>query len=285
MLCWTLCCFGSACCSCCCRGLAACSVPAKNYPKAAYVAFDFILMLIATFVMYALRPIAEDNDWIYCNEGSGGGDECFGTSAVLRASFILFCYHLLILLFLIPRGNCSSVVHDGFFLFKFLVVFGAYIASFWMSNDFFDGWGNFCRVGSILYLIVQSYFLMNFAYMWNDKLMSVVEASNYAKFLLIGSSILMAILIILWLVLQFIYYASCGLGVTVLSITVVFILFFYVIAFLPFCCDVNIFRPNASIFVVGFSMLYVVFLSWSALASQPDLECNQMLDSGANTTF
>ncbi len=42
---------------------------------------------------------------------------------------------------------------------------------------------------------------MNFAYLWNDKLMSVADASNYAKFLLLGSSVLMAILIVIWLVL------------------------------------------------------------------------------------
>ena len=93
----------------------------------------------------------------------------------------------------------------------------------------------------------------------------------------------MAVLIVVWLALSFVWFSSCGLGLTVLSITCLFVLFFYVVAFLPFCCDVNVFRPNASIFVVGFSMLYAVFLTWSALASQDDLECNELLDSGTNT--
>jgi hypothetical protein len=65
------------------------------------------------------------------------------------------------------------VVHDGFFTAKFLLIFVGYIASFWMSNDFFSVWADFCRVGSILYLIIQSYFLLNFAYLWNDQLVSV----------------------------------------------------------------------------------------------------------------
>lgn len=93
----------------------------------------------------------------------------------------------------------------------------------------------------------------------------------------------MAVLVVIWQVLQFIWFGGCGLGLTVLSISIIFILFFYVVAFLPLCCDVNVFRPNASIFVVGFSMLYVSYLSWAALASQSDLECNEMADSGANT--
>lgn len=163
------------CCNCCCKGLEACGVPAKNYPKAAYVVTDFVMMLVAMFIMYAFRPLAEDHDWIYCNESSGGGDKCFGTSSILRASFVLFCYHILILLLLIPRGNCASMVHDGFFTVKLTLIFIFYIASFWISNDFFSGWANFCRVGSILYLLVQSYFLLNFAYIWNDNLSSVME--------------------------------------------------------------------------------------------------------------
>ena len=45
------------------------------------------------------------------------------------------------------------------------------------------------------------------------------------------------------------------------------------------------FRPNATVFVVGFTTLYVVYLSWTALASHPDKECNKMIDSSVNTFF
>jgi len=61
-------------------------------------------MIIAVILMYTLRPLFEDYDWLECNDSSGGDDECFGTSAVLRASFVLFCFHMMMLLFMIPRG-------------------------------------------------------------------------------------------------------------------------------------------------------------------------------------
>lgn len=32
-------------------------------------------------------------------------------------------------------------------------------------------------------------------------------------------------------------------------------------------------------------MLYISYLSWTALASQSDLECNEMADSSTNTFF
>lgn len=81
---------------------------------------------------------------------------------------------------------------------------------------------------------------------------------------------------------QFLWFTSCGIGIATLSLTVAFFIFFYVVAFLPLC-NVNVFRPNATIFVVGISSIYVVYLSWTALASHPDKECNDMIDSGANT--
>ena len=77
-----------------------------------------------------------------------------GTPAVLRASLILFIYHIVILLSLIPRGRCSSIVHDGWFSLKFLLLLGSFIASFWIPKSFFIGWGEFCRAGSILYLMI-----------------------------------------------------------------------------------------------------------------------------------
>jgi hypothetical protein len=48
---------------------------------------------------------------------------------------------------------------------------------------------------------------------------------------------------------------------------------------------VKVFRPNATVFVVGFATTYVVYLSWTALASHPDKECNDMIDSGTNTAM
>ena len=286
-ICYGFCCMGKALCSCCCKGLSACGVPAKNFPKAAYVVTDILFMILAVVLMYTMKPLFEDYDWLECNDNAGGGDGCFGTSAVLRASFILFLYHIFILLVICPRGHCSSVAHDGWFTLKFLFIFAAYIASFWIPYEFFQGWAEFCRVGSVLYLAVQSYFLLNFAYIYNDQLWAVAGQADggcYAKFLLASFTIILALVNVIWLAFQFVAYSGCLVGVITLVITTLFFIFFYIVAFLK-CCDVDLFRPNATVFVVGFATLYVVFLSWTALASHPDKECNENIDSGVNTTL
>ena len=226
-----------ACCSCLCKGLAALGVPAKAFPKVAYLISDLLFMLIAVLLMYSFKPMFEEFDWMECNDASGGGDSCFGTSAVLRASFILFLYHLFILLCLCPRGHCSSVIHDGFFTGKFILILGGYIGTFWIHNDFFAGWAEFCRVGSIFYLIFQAYFLLNFAYIWNDKLVAAMVSTEacYAKFLLCGFSIILAVICSVWLGFQFVWYSGCVLGNMVVGASCVFLVFFYIVSLLPLC--------------------------------------------------
>ena len=56
-----LCCAGSCFCNCCCKALSACGVPAKNFPKVAYVISDLILMIISVLLMYTIRPLFKEN--------------------------------------------------------------------------------------------------------------------------------------------------------------------------------------------------------------------------------
>ena len=318
-----LCCCGATVCGCCCKCLVAAGTPAKSFPKAAYVITDVCFMMIAVMFMFTIRSLAKNNEWDLCpGDGSieevdtdvsgvlvdgviGGigsllpeGEEeeveevdvgnynCFGTPAVLRASFVCFCYHVLILIFICPRAHCSSIIHDGFFSGKFIFLLIGFIASFWIPDPFFvDGWANFCRVGSILYLMIQGYFLLNHAYLWNDHLLDAAEPpinSCWAKFLLGGFTLILTIGCSVWIVFLFVWYSGCAIGLITVIITVVFFLFFYVVALLKLC-DVDAFRPEANIFVVSFSTLYIVYLAWTALGSHPDAECNANIDTGLNT--
>lgn len=123
--------------------------------------------------MFTLQPLFEKyDDYLNCNEESGGGSACFGTSAVLRMSFVLFIFHAIILLSILPRAKCSSALHDGCWCLKFLFVIGVYIAVFWIPNEFYRGWAHFARIASGLYLVVQVILLIIVAYTINDKLVS-----------------------------------------------------------------------------------------------------------------
>ena len=76
-------------------------------------------------------------------------------------SFTLFLYHAIILILICPRVKVSQVIHDGMWFLKVIIILAVFIASFWMDNGFFVVWAQICRSGSLLYLIVQAYFILN----------------------------------------------------------------------------------------------------------------------------
>lgn len=68
------------------------------------------------------------------------------------------------------------------------------------------------------------------------------------------------------------------------TISFLFVLFWYVASFLQ-CCNVNVFRKNATVFTVTLASIYVVYLTWSAMASNYDSECQLNMNDNQNTVL
>lgn len=116
-------------------------------------------MLIALILMYSLQGAAEKWDWFQCLETSDGSvvynqSSCYGISAVLRMSFVLFWFHVITLIAISPRISCSNFVHDGFWTFKILFVCVLYIGFFFIPHNVFQVWAHICRAGSTLFFII-----------------------------------------------------------------------------------------------------------------------------------
>ena len=45
-----------------------------------------------------------------------------GASSVYNMTFTLFLFHLIIILMLLPKAECSRYIHDGGFCFKFILI-------------------------------------------------------------------------------------------------------------------------------------------------------------------
>ena len=167
----------------------------KNFSKIAYVIFDLVWFGVAIALMFTVAPLFEKYDWLYCNEESGGGDSaCLGIAAVLRISFVLFLFHLFILLMLCPRGQCSSIYHDSCWFCKFLLVICGFVGVFWIPNKFYYGWAHFARIASGIYLVMQVGLLIITAYTANDHLVKYFEETGSwcSVVTLLGSSIILA---------------------------------------------------------------------------------------------
>jgi len=69
-----------------------------------------------------------------------------------------------------------------------------------------------------------------------------------------------------------------------LILTTIFVVFFYIVALIKLC-NVQIFRKNATIFTVSVATIYIVYMCWTSLASNPDNTCNPFITSNANTAL
>ena len=272
-----LCCAGQVVCKSACCLCEACGVTPKNFPRVAYVLFNFFWVGIAIVLMFTLKPLFDKYpDLLHCNAASGGGSSCFGTSAVLRMSFTLFLFQAVVLVAIAPRIACSSAFHDGCWCFKFLFVVGVYIGVFWIPNSFYWGWAWLCRSVSGLFLVLQIFLLIIVAYTANDKLVSAVEGGNQA-----AAGFLVALTVVInggtlaFLAMQYVWFHACGGFIAIVTYTLVFSLaFFFVVLFRT--------RQDASVFTSSIVSAYVSFLGWSAMASSPDQTCNPFATNSAN---
>ena len=81
---------------------------------------------------------------------------------------------------------------------------------------------------------------------------------------------------ITWAVFQYIWFHDCGYNNVLITVTCVASLVFYGIVFFRT-------REDASVFTSTIVVLYILYLQWSALASNPNEQCNQFKESETNT--
>lgn len=169
-----LCCAGSCLSSMCC----CCSTTVKPsaFPRLMYVIFQLFFMFLSFVMMFTIKAAVDEIGIITCAQSSGQGaleddqisSACFGISAVLRMSFSLFIFHLTILLCIIWRAECSSVIHDGFWCCKYLIMGVMFTCFFFIHVDFFDVWMEICRYLSIAFLLMQSIYMVSSSFSFND---------------------------------------------------------------------------------------------------------------------
>jgi hypothetical protein len=118
------------------------------------------------------------------------------------------------------------------------------------------------------------------AYKINETLVGNYERDQggCSGFTLIGMTAVLTIISIVWLIYQYIWYGGCGYNNVIISVTIIAGVIFFVIVLLRT-------REDASILTSAIVLLYVTYLQWSALASNPNETCNPFQYSNTNTVF
>lgn len=178
-----------------------------------------------------------------------------GTSAIIRMSFVLACFHIMVFLVVLARNTAASVFHDGCWMLKFLIVLAYFIATMWIPNIFFNGYLIFSRWVSIAFLVYQALLMLVVSYKINEALVSNYErdGSGFSGALIIIVTAIITVINIVWAVFQYIWYSGCGYNSAIITVTVVAGIVFYVLVILRT-------REDASILTSSIVFLYCLYL-------------------------
>lgn len=200
---------------------------------------------------------------------------CHGNGAVFRTSFSLAVFFAMHAGFLMVPG-CKMFHGFGLFL-KFCLLVGLIVATFWIDNDFFEGYGDFARVGSAFWLIIQTLMLVAWAYDLNDGITSRAtdaDGEPRNKFYIL----LLVIVVVLF-----------GLEVTGMSLAIdwfggdechrnnIFVSITFIMTVLSYV--VPMFVERGSILASSIMCGYTTYLLLTALYSDPDKTCNSQYTS------
>jgi len=196
-------------------------------------------------------------------------DTCLGNEVIYRVSFCLFCFYLMHVLVV----RCVPVFHIVMWPLKLLIYVGLTVATFFIHNDFFVGYAEVARVLSILFLVMQVFIFIDFAYTWNEKWTEGAEDAETTSrgkliaLVVISLGALVASYVCLGLLFHYFAGGDCHTNNFVISMTIIFSLLHTVLAISSWC-EHGALLPSALV------TLYSTYLTYSSLSSDPDRECN-----------
>jgi hypothetical protein len=198
-------------------------------------------------------------------------ERCVGYLAVYRISFALFAFYLIHCVLLLCRG-CGEMLNEANFIIQSVLFVAVLIASWFIPQDFFDIFVHVARVASGLFLL-QICLFIDFAMRWNEDWTS--EEKQWHKAIL-ATSILMyaACLAAFVLGLEYFGLSGCGTHKFFIVFTLMFTFAFSVASITGYH------KSNVSFLSSAVVSVYMYYLLFSAMMSNPDLACNPYHTSG-----
>jgi len=271
------------CCAGCCTSLQDCRVKHGAASRIPYIFIVFIFSVFAVFMSLYGEKVFYRNHLFHesltiCNSSS-----CKGNGSVYRTSFSLFVFFM-IHVFLVYFMK-SFQWH--FFTCKLLFLIGFLTATFWIPNSFFDGYADFARIASVVFLLLQIMVLISWGWDINDCIVGKISTLqqekesdsakekdikkkkiSYQCLLVFITLILFGAIIVLWIFMfqWFDKQSSCSFNHMIIIITIVLVII--AIALPPILQSSSIFTAS----VVGF---YMTYLCYTGLSSFPKKQCNQ----------
>lgn len=215
-----------------------------------------------------------------------------GYLAVYRVCFIATLFFLLMALLMVnvtSSRDARAGLQNGFWGIKYLLLIGGVIGAFFIPAGNLSWLMYFGLIGGFLFIIIQLILLIDFAHNWAERWVSNYEENEsrgwYCALLFFTALHYAAVLTATGLFATY-YTRSDGCGLNKLFISVNFLLCVVVsvVSVLP---AVQAHCRNSGLLQSSAVSLYIMYLTWSAMANQPDTSCkpnfSSLIDGGNST--
>ncbi len=300
------CCFTSAACS---AGCSICNAMGCAHSTASKLMYALVLLVTVVISCIMLAPGVEN--WLtkvpFCDTSTSvmgklakvipGSDQvkvhcadAIGYLAVYRVCFVVTLFFLamsLIMLGVRSSRDPRAGLQNGFWGFKFLVIFLGVVGAFFIPHgDFGHVWMCFGMAGGLAFILVQLVLIIDFAHSWAEKWQGNYHESGNQNwfYALLSCTLLFFVLAIVGVALCFSYYTGiragdCRLHEFFISFNLILCIILSACSVLPLVQEHN---PNSGLLQASFVSLYVIYLTWSAMTNQPDPKCKADLQDVLN---
>ncbi|KAL2342510.1 hypothetical protein Fmac_003795 [Flemingia macrophylla] len=216
-------------------------------------------------------------------KGCNGGKDCLDAEGVLRVS--LGCFIFYIIMFLSTartskQNNVRDTWHSGWWSVKIALWVVTTVIPFLLPSEFIQIYGEVAHFGAGVFLLIQLISIISFI-TWLDECCESEKypASCQIHVMLFATTAYVVCLV--GIILMYIWYApkpSCLLNIFFITWTLVLLQLMTSVSLHP--------KVDARILTPGLMGLYVVFLCWCAIRSEPAGEnCIRKSDSANKTDW
>lgn len=289
---WCLCTACGSLLSACCGNDKASTIPASvTSGRKRSVVLLFLALILAIVFQYKVGPLLVDSDeytgffadrWIdsACDEYQGETlDECAGNMGVYRVSAATTLFFVLAAIAAACKPTANREAWPAKYVLFVMLCFATILIP---SDPWFDGiYLNIARVGGVLFVLLQQLIILDMALDWNDSWVGRADAAEaeetgsgrkWLGAILVACAALFALALI-GLIFMFVHFTGCGTNNAFISITLIMVLAI---------TAAQMSGEEGSLLASAAISLWATFLCYSAVAKNPDEECNPALGEKDN---
>ncbi|KNA08092.1 hypothetical protein SOVF_165790 [Spinacia oleracea] len=252
-------------------------------PWMARYVYGFIF-LITNFLAWVLRDYGKGAMKEMARlRGCKDGVDCLGTEGVLRVS--MGCFLFFFAMFLSTVGTSKvqdrrDTWHSGWWSAKASMFFGFMVLPFLLPTPIVLMYGEIAHFGAGIFLLIQLVSVISFIFWLNDSCQSEKIAERCRVHMMLTATTAYVVSIV-GIILMYIWYApeaSCLQNIFFITWTLVLLQLMTSVSMQP--------RISAGYLTPGLMGLYIVFLCWCAIRSEPPgTKCNRKAEASVRTDW